>query len=230
MFTEPASNRIAITADDIDHPIRDTGFRQKLAQPKSGSGGQLARFNHAGATGREREREFLANDQEREIPGGDHADNPDWFADHQAEHRCSQRIISVSMNVPAEGGGVIPEARCPIHFIPGLGDRFAAFQGLDQGQLFFLLANKFRRFQKTFHAIGPGRMRPGSAIEGLAGHRNCRVDIGDIRFRVISNDHAMRRAPALKSFARSGRNFLAVDPQLVVKRCFRNHEFQCPVN
>jgi hypothetical protein len=41
---------------------------------------------------------------------------------------------------------------------------------------------------------------------------NRSVDIRDAGFGVISNDHAMRRAPALKPFSGSGRNLFAIDP------------------
>ena len=67
-------------------------------------------------------------------------------------------------------------------------------------------------------------MRPRSAIKGFPGRMNGRVDIRDTGFRVISNDRAVRRALAFKSFSGLGRNLLAVDPQLVVKRCFGNHD------
>ncbi len=63
MRTEPASDRIAITADNVDHSVRNTGFGQNLAEPERGSGGQLARFDDASAAGGERVGEFLANDQ-----------------------------------------------------------------------------------------------------------------------------------------------------------------------
>src|ERR1700722_4722267 len=99
MQTEPGSDRIAVSADNVDDAVWKTRLCQDLAEPERCSGRQLARLDNASAACGEGVGEFLAHDQEREIPRSDHADNADWFADDQAEHRRTQCVVTVSINV-----------------------------------------------------------------------------------------------------------------------------------
>jgi hypothetical protein len=61
-------------------------------------------------------------------------------------------------------------------------------------------------------------------IKGFPSSPNRGVDILGASFRILSNDGIVGRTAAFKSLSGSGRDLLAVDPELVMKRGFRHHD------
>src|SRR5438132_13634256 len=133
--------------------------------------------------------------------------------------------MGVPPDVPAKGGGILPEVGGPIYLITGLRNGFAAFKGFDQRELFFLLQYKLPRLEQNLHAFCSRSMWPGAFVEGASRCSDSGIDVCGIGLRVLSNERSVCRAFALKFLSRYGRHFLAVDPQLTVKGCFWNHVF-----
>ena len=53
---------------DVDHAVGQAGLDEQLGQVDGGAGGQLARLDDGGAADGQRERELLADDEQREVP------------------------------------------------------------------------------------------------------------------------------------------------------------------
>ena len=93
------------------------------------------RLDHRGAAGGEREGQFLADDQEREIPRRDDRDDADRLAQHHAEHGVAQRVVAFAVQVAGERCGIAPDVGGAGDLALCLGDRLAGLQRVEPGEL-----------------------------------------------------------------------------------------------
>ena len=133
---------------------------QDLDQASGGARGEIAGLDHGCAAYCQGERQFLGNDQEREVPRCDHPNNADGFLDRYRQVVRAQVVVGVTVGVLGETRGVIPNPRCAGHLIPSLRDRLAGFQRLDQGQLVALGFNSCGNAPQQSGPLGTGDLGP----------------------------------------------------------------------
>src|ERR1700760_1257872 len=102
--------------------------------------------------------------------------------------------MGVPADVPAKGSGILPKGGCPIYLVTGLRNGFAAFKGLDQGELFFLLQYELPRLEQNLHAFRSRSVWPRAFVESLSCCSDGGIDVCGIGLRIPSDECAVRRA------------------------------------
>ena len=97
--------------DNVYDAGREPGFADELSQHHRGRGGAFAGLDHGGVACGQGERQFLADDQQREVPGRDHADDADGFVDDHGQGVRSEGIVGLALGVAGEAGRVFPQLR-----------------------------------------------------------------------------------------------------------------------
>ncbi len=119
--------------DDVDDACRHAGFEQDVAEHEGRGRGHLGRLDHRRAAGGERERQLLADDEEREIPRRDDRDDADRLAQHDAEHGVAEIGVAFAVQRAGERRGIAPDVDRAADLAARLGDRLAGFQRVEAG-------------------------------------------------------------------------------------------------
>ena len=120
---------------DVQDTFREPSLLGHLGEADRRAGGQVGRLHDGRAADGQGERELLADDQQREVPGGDHAHDPHWLAQDQPEHRRPQRVVGVAVRVSAQAGRVLPQVGGRLDLVECLADRLAGLERLDVGEV-----------------------------------------------------------------------------------------------
>src|SRR6266436_3731425 len=127
--------------------------------------------------------------------------------------------MGVPADVPTKGRGILPKVSGPIYLVTGLRNGFAAFNGFDQGELFFLLQYELPCLEQNLHAFCSRSVWPRDFVESLTCCSDSGIDVCGIGSRILSDECAVCGAFAFEFLSGYGRHFLAVNPQLVLKGC-----------
>src|SRR5438045_9351711 len=92
MLPDTNANRDAVSVDNVDHAIRETSLLHKFPQTQCRAWCQLTGLDNSRAACGERKGELLANDEQREAPGGDHSYNADRRTYNESEHIAAAGI------------------------------------------------------------------------------------------------------------------------------------------
>ena len=125
------------TDQDVDDAGRARRPRIRISpSTKRRARGHLGRLDHRGAAGGERERQFLADDEEGEIPRRDDRDDADRFAQHDAQRAVAEIVVALAVQVAGERGGIAPDIDGAADFAARLGDRLAGLDRVEIGKFF----------------------------------------------------------------------------------------------
>src|ERR1700736_1969970 len=219
MRAEPHANWIAIAAQNVNDTVGDSRFSQQRSKPQGSSRRQFARLNDASATCSQGKGQLLTHDQQWKIPRSYHADHANRLANDQPKHLFSQRVIGVTGEIAARSGCVIPNTGRPFHLIPGLSDRFSAFQCFDQCQFVRMLTNQRSQFYQTGGSFSAGTLWPRSFSKCASGSSYREISFFVARQGINTDHYVMSWTPAIKGL--SGLEFFSVDPKLVLKWFYR---------
>ena len=150
-----------------EHALGQARLERQLADPDRRQRRDLGRLEHDRVAGRQRGRESPAGDGHREVPGHDHADHAERFAEGDVDaagHR----------DLPAEEalgcGGVVVQAVADVARLPaGVADRVAGVLDLEPGQLLDVRVDDGGERSAAAGPARPGRRlartrtRPGRA-------------------------------------------------------------------
>ena len=147
------------------------GLDQRLDQPLSQQGRELAWLEHHAVAGRERRSQLAGGDVEREVPRGDRGHHADGLP-HRHHQAGPRRLDALARDAKALAG-VHPEVlrRTPgLH--PGLGQGLALLADQLHGQLVGALGQQVRCPQEHVRAglrrrVGPLAVALGDVLDGL---------------------------------------------------------------
>ena len=111
--------------------------------------GHLARLDDAGATGGERERQLLRDDEQGEIPRRDDRDHADRLTQHEAEPVRAERRVALAVQSARQRRRVAPEIGRALDFRARLGNRLARFQRIEQCEQFAVAIDRSAVFKST---------------------------------------------------------------------------------
>ncbi|MNL24342.1 hypothetical protein D3C87_1457710 [compost metagenome] len=165
---------------DVDDTLRDTRFLQDFTENKRRAGTEFRGLDNRGAARRQRKRQFLTDDQEREIPRCDDRYDPDRFAQDNAERAVTECVVALAMQISGEGGGITPDIDGTGDFTAHLRNRLSGLDGVQIGKFFGSRGDEVRSLQQNSRAFGRGHARPWSGIESRAcrSYRPFRIGLG----------------------------------------------------
>src|SRR5512141_1255130 len=80
MRGECGSGSLSESGDDVDDPVRETGFDDEFAEQQSGEGRLFRRLEDDSVASSERGTKLPRGHEEREVPGNDLSHYADWLA------------------------------------------------------------------------------------------------------------------------------------------------------
>ena len=195
MTRQPGAH-VPAAVNQVHGSGRQSFFVQELHEPGGCAGCEVARLHHGGAADGQGERQFLGDDQQREVPWGDHPDDADRLFDGDGEVVGAETVVCVSVGVLGEGGGVVPDRGGTGHLVPGLRDRLAGLQRLDQGKVVSFGFDPGRDATQEGCSFGAGGLRPVPDRECAVGGDDSGVDVGLARAVIAGDADVVRRAVA----------------------------------
>ena len=201
---------------DVEDAFGQPGVLGELGEADRGARGQVGGLDDGRAADGQGEGQLLADDQEREVPGRDHADDADRLPQDQPEHRWAERVVRVAVGVPAQGRRVLPEVGGGDDLVERLADRLAGLESLDQRQVIGIGPDRIGDAVDHARALDARDARPRTLVECLPSGSDRPIEILDAA-RGIATDHdVVRRAHPLGRAAVGGIDPLAVDEVLIV--------------
>ena len=178
---------------DVQDAFRQPGLLGHLGEADRGAGGQVGRLDDGRAADGQGERQLLADDQQREVPGRDHAHDPDRLAQDQPEHRWAQRVVRVAVRVAAQAGGVLPQVSGRLDLVERLADRLAGLERLDVGEVIGIGSDRLGHAVEDSRSLDAGDPGPRAVVESLAGGRDRPIEVLDAS--PPDSDRPRRRGP-----------------------------------
>ena len=161
----------------------------------------LARLDDAGAARRERERQLLRDDQQREIPWRDDRDDADRLAQHEAEPVRAQRGVALAVQRARQRGGIAPDVGGALDLADRLRDRLARFQAVEMGEEIAVAVDRVGDPEQHARALARGHSRPGALVERRARRGDGPFRVRRAAARRARHQRAMSRAVALERLA-----------------------------
>ena len=217
MSGESGTGGFAVSGDDVDDAVGESGFRDELTETERGERCLLGGLEDDGASGSERGTEFPDGHEQREIPGDDLANYADGFTQRVGVIHGAGRVRD------REGNGGTFEFGGPSGHIAeevdsernvggaGNGEGLAVVEGFEGGEFFGVLFEKIGKFPDELAALGGGHAGPWSAVEGAAGGADGGIDVGAIAFGNLREDFSGGGIVGGEGLAGSGVDPLAVD-------------------
>ena len=215
---------LAVAGDDIERARGKAGLAQQPGERQGRPGRQFARLGDGGAADGQRERELLADDEQREVPRRHHRDDADGFVDHEGEDVGAERVVGVAIGVPGERRRVGPQLRGGLDFAACLRDRLAALEDFDAREVLEVTADELGGPEQEARALRAGHRRPVAVLEGTASRRDGAVDVLGTGLRIRRDRVVMRGTAAREAPAGHGLDVLAVDDHEAVGRLDGGHE------
>src|SRR5579884_3833073 len=162
----------AVAGDDVDHPGRQLGLAQHVAEEQRGERRRLRGLEDDGVPARDGGRDLPGEHQQREVPRDDLAGDADRL-------RAPVRERVLELVRPA---GVVEEVRRRERQVDvaRLLDRLAAVQRLEDGELPRALLQDARDPEQVLRALAAGQRRP-SVVERVARRRDRALHVGGRR-------------------------------------------------
>ena len=147
----------AVSRDDVDHSIRESGFLNQLAETQRGKRSLFGRLQDAGAAHRESRAELPGCHYEREIPGNNLAYHADWLPYRigvKFRRRGKNERYRVAFNLRGPSG-VIAHVFDRDRNIGSAGDaeRLAIVEGFQLGEFFEVLFDQISELPDQVAAL-----------------------------------------------------------------------------
>ena len=167
---------------DVDDTLRHAGFLQDFAENERGTGAEFRGLYNRGAAGRQRERQLLTDNQEREIPGRDDRHDTDRLTQNNTERAVTERIIAFAMQISGKCGGITPDIDGTGDFTTHLGNRLSGLDGIEIGKLLGSRGNEVSSLQQNCRAFGGSHARPWPGIKSgpCRRYRPFRISLGSV--------------------------------------------------
>ena len=215
MPAQRLARRLAKSRHHVEHARRDASFRRQLGDAQRGQRRLLGGLEHHAIAGRQSGREFPGRHEQGKIPrhnGADHAQRLACDERQRGSGRGRDLVIALvdGLAVPAHAFG--HRAQIPI---AGIGNRLAHVEGFEQRQLIGVFGDQLGEAHE--HALARfGRlMAPASVLEGGAGGRDGKVDVGSIAGGDAGEQYPAHRRNAVEGLAAGGVHEFAADKGLV---------------
>ena len=133
----------------------------------------------------------------------------------------SQIRVAVAVELPRQARRVPPEIDGTRYLAAGLGERLAALERVEQGQLLGTLLDQIGHAQEHAAPLGALELGPRSRVESPAGGHDRRLGVGRRPGRVGGHGHVVRRARTLDDVRALRWPPRAVDQEVEAARCPR---------
>ena len=204
---------LAQAVDDVDHPGREARLAGELGDAQGRQRRLLGRLHHDRVAARQRRAPLPGQHQEREVPGDDLADHADRLAQRVREEAAADRDRP-ALDLVGPARVVAQRVADALHVALRVGDRLAAVERLERGQLGGVLLDQVGQLEQQPAAIGGVHRAPGARFEGPPRRLDRLVDVGRAGRRDLGDHLARRRVVRLELAAIDRVDPLIVDEQL----------------
>ena len=175
--------------DDVEDPVRYTGFRGQLGQAQRGQRRCRRRLEHDRVARGQRRADLPRRHDQRVVPRHDGADDTDRLTRHERERIGAGRAdLAVDL---VDGLGVPLDRLGRRGHVDGqrVADRLADIQRFEERQFFAVRADRLGQLEQDDLALGGRHVRPAPIVERRTGGRDRSVDVLDIALGDL-RDHA----------------------------------------
>ena len=161
------ARRLAHAVDDVDHAGREARFPGQLGDPKGRQRRLLGGLHHDRVAAGQGRAPLPGEHQQREVPGDDLADDADRLAQRVRKEVAANRDgpafdLVGPARIVAQGVGDAA------HVALRVGDRLAAVERLERGQLVGVLLDQVGQLEEQPAAIGGVHRAPRARFQRLA--------------------------------------------------------------
>jgi hypothetical protein len=199
---------------DVDHSVWDAGFATQFGEQDSRTRCELAGLDDRRTSHGEGERQLLTDDEQREVPRHDEADDAKWLVEHEPEHIFAEPGVGIAVRVTSEGRRVLPQVSGCRHLIACLTDRLSALEGLHPGEAVEVPPDQFGDLVQGAGTANSCESWPGAAVERGTGGTDGTVHVGVVALRVGADGHLVCWARHVESVAFKCVDGVAADQHL----------------
>ena len=198
--------------DEIDHAVGHPGIDKGTDQLRGRSRRLFRRLDDDRAAGGERCRQLPHHLVDREIPGGERRDGPDWFLDRELIDAGSARRDDAAIGTLGFLGEPLDHVGGGHRFHLGFGQHLALLHGQERGDLVIALAHDGRGLAHDAATLERRHRAPRLEAGGSRGKRL--VEVGPTGMGHGADHLFGGRIDHLEHLARLGRAPLAANEQL----------------
>ncbi len=147
-----------VTGDEIDHTFRQ--IFERVRQAQRGQRRVLAGLGYDGVARGQGRGELPDQQEQRVIPRHDQAAHAERLLDHEVELVAGHGADHASQRVAADLRVVVEARGDPLHLVPVLRKRLAAFLREQDGETFLVLANPAGAGVQLLGSLDAGRAAP----------------------------------------------------------------------
>ena len=203
---------------EAGNDVYDSRRKPNLAEPfrklECRQGRLLGGFQHAGAPGGQRGRQFPGGHQQRVIPRDDLPCNADRFFHGEADCVVGHRVHEAK-NLRGQAAVILEASRGVVDVVFSFDNRLAGVAALELGQHREVLANLVGQAEQNPTALLRRSCRPRALCEGSLGGGHYTIDVVGVRVRHLRNDFFGSRIVDGEGFRGLARDPFPVDVHLV---------------
>ena len=143
MLDQPPATHAARPCDHVQHALGEARLERDLLELERGQRRQLGRLQDDGVAGRQGRRDLPRRDDQREVPGDDQADYPEWLAEGHVDAAGDRDRLSEQ---PLGRSGVVAEGLDDHgHLAARVRDRLAGVARLQRRELLAPAVERIRQ-------------------------------------------------------------------------------------
>ena len=172
---------VAGAGHDVHHAVRQAALLEQLDEADQAGGRIRRRLDHRRVATDERREELPGGDGDREVPGGDDADDPDRAPDGHGELVGHLRWHGLPEEAPALPGHVVRDVDRLLDVAARLGQDLAHLAGHEPGELFLVLGQQARDAEQDLATLRRRHGAPAREGRGARPRRRRRRQPGRMR-------------------------------------------------